>query len=88
MFAVGFVSLFIERPRQEHLAAVEHILCYIVDTVGYGLVYPKRCNTDSRLTGYTLIGYTNIDLGGDIDERRSTDDIIFSLGDMPMSWQS
>lgn len=62
-FAVGHVSRFMEKPRQEHLAAVKHILRYIARTVDYGIVYPKCCNTDIKLTGYTLTGYTDSDLG-------------------------
>ena len=32
-------------------------------------------------------GYTDNDLGGDVDERRSTGGgVIFFLGDMPVSW--
>jgi hypothetical protein len=58
-FAVGYVSRFMEKPRQEHLAAVKHILRYIAGTVDYGIIYPKRCNTDIKLTGYTLTGYTD-----------------------------
>jgi hypothetical protein len=87
-FAVGYVSGFMEKPRQEHLAAVKHILRYIAGTVDYGIIYPKRCNTDIKLTGYSLTGYTDSDLGGDVDERRSTGGVMFFLGDMPVSWQS
>lgn len=32
-FAVGFVSYFMERPRQEHLASITHIMRYTIDTV-------------------------------------------------------
>ena len=60
---VGYVSRFMEKLRQEHLNTVKHILLYISGTVDYDIVYPKRCNTDIKLTGYTLTGYTNRDLG-------------------------
>jgi hypothetical protein len=40
-FAVGYVSRFMEKPRQEHLVTVKHLLCYIAGTVDYGLVYPN-----------------------------------------------
>ncbi|KAI4370868.1 hypothetical protein MLD38_019168 [Melastoma candidum] len=79
-YAVGYVSRFMETPRQEHLAAVKHILHYIAGTINYGLFYSKL--------GNTLTGYSDSDLGGDIDERRSTGGVIFFLGEMPVSWQS
>jgi hypothetical protein len=82
-FAVGYVSRFMEKPRQEHLAAVKHLLRYIAGTVDYGIVYPKLLNGDNRLTGYS-----DSDWGGDADERRSTAGVIFFLGHMPVTWQS
>ncbi|KAK8455568.1 hypothetical protein SEVIR_4G141001v4 [Setaria viridis] len=82
-FAVGYVSRFMEKPRQEHLAAVKHLLRYIAGTIDYGLVYPKLTKGDSR-----LIGYSDSDLGGDVDERKSTAGVIFFLGGMVISWSS
>jgi hypothetical protein len=88
MFAVGYVSRFMEKPKQDHYAAVKHILRYIAGTINYGLRYSKLGCPDSKLMGYSLTGYTDSDLGGDVDERRSTGGVIFFLGDMPVSWQS
>jgi hypothetical protein len=82
-FAVGYVSRFMEKPRQEHLAAVKHLLRYIAGTVDYGLVYPKFTKGNNR-----LIGYSDSDLGGDVDERKSTAGVIFFLGEMVISWSS
>ena len=56
-FVVGYVSRFMEKPRQEHLAAVKHLLCYIVGTVDYGIVYHKFTK------GNKLTGYSDSDLG-------------------------
>ena len=82
-FAVGYVSRFMEKPRQEHLVAVKHLLRYIAGTVDFGLVYPKLQNGDNRLTGYS-----DSDWGGDADEWRSTVGVIFFLGRLPVTWQS
>jgi hypothetical protein len=82
-FAMGYVSRFMERPRQEHLAAVKHLLRYIAGTVEFGIVYPKLSNGDNQLTGYS-----DSDFGGDADDRKSTTGVIFFMGDMPISWQS
>ena len=32
-FAVGYLSRFMEVPRQEHMAAVKRVLCYVVGTM-------------------------------------------------------
>ena len=82
-FAVGMVSRFMEKPRQEHLAAVKHLLRYIAGTVEYGLVYPKLSGVDNSLTGYS-----DSDLGGDVDDRKSTSGIIYFLGTKAVAWQS
>ncbi|XP_039827389.1 secreted RxLR effector protein 161-like [Panicum virgatum] len=82
-FAVGYVSRFMEKPRQEHLVAVKHLLRYIAGTTEYGLVYPKLSSGDNN-----LIGYSDSDMGGDIDERKCTTGVLFFLGEMPVTWQS
>ena len=82
-FAVGYVSRFMEKPRQEHMVAVKHILRYIAGTIDYGIVYPKLQSGDNRLTGYS-----DSDWGGDADEQRSTAGMIFFLGRLPVTWQS
>jgi hypothetical protein len=40
-FTVGFVSRFMEKPRQEHMAAVKHVLRYIAGTIEFDIIYPK-----------------------------------------------
>jgi len=82
-FAVGYVSRFMEKPQQEHLVAVKHLLRYIAGMVDYGIVYSKLLSGDTR-----LMGYSDSDWGGDADERRSTAGVIFFLGRLPVTWQS
>jgi hypothetical protein len=82
-FAVGFVSRFMEKPRQEHMAAVKHLLRYIAGTIEFGIIYPKLSGGDN-----SLIGYRDSDLGGDTDDRKSTTGIIFFLGQKAVAWQS
>ena len=72
-----------ERPQQEHMAAVKHLLRYIAGTIDYGLLYSKHGNGELH-----LCGYSDSDLGGDVDDRKSTTGMIFFLGNMPVSWQS
>jgi len=72
-----------EKPRQEHMAAVKHLLRYIAGTADFGLVYPKLSGIDNSLTGYS-----DSDLGGDVNDRKSTTGIIFFLGTKAVAWQS
>ncbi|XP_034601376.1 secreted RxLR effector protein 161-like [Setaria viridis] len=82
-FAVGFLSQFMEKPHEEHLAAVKRVLRYVAGTRGYGLRYVQR--EDQALK---LIGYSDADLAGDIDQLKSTSGIVFFLGNNPITWQS
>ncbi|WVZ92507.1 hypothetical protein U9M48_038564 [Paspalum notatum var. saurae] len=66
-FAVGYVSRFMEDPREDHLAAVKHLLRYVAGTVDYGVVYPRHNGGKPK-----LIGYSDSDMAGDIDGRKCT----------------
>ena len=51
-------------------------------TLDYGCRY-------TRLNGGTrLIGYSDSDMAGDVDTRKSTSGVLFFLGWSPESWQS
>jgi hypothetical protein len=49
--------------------------------VNYGFQYGKE-------EEWKLFGYSDSDLAGDVDTRKSTSGIIFFLGYSPVSWQS
>jgi hypothetical protein len=80
-FSVGYVSRFMERPTTEHLVAVNRVLRYIAGTLHYGCHYQRR-------RGALLEGYSDSDLAGDIDTRKSTSGILFFLGSSIITWQS
>jgi hypothetical protein len=56
-----------EEPHEEHMAAVKHVLRYISRTRTCGVFYPRKKEGSSR-----LLGYTDSDLVGDLDSRKST----------------
>lgn len=73
-FSVGFLSRFMESPRHDHKVALKRVLRYLSATAGYGLQYSRGRGS------LKLIGYSDSDLAGDIDDRRSTTGAIFFLG--------
>ncbi|XBI71622.1 hypothetical protein VPH35_065793 [Triticum aestivum] len=81
-YAVGYVSRFMEAPTSEHWAAVKQLLRYIAGTRQLGCRYARQEH------GAELVGYSDSDLGGDLDDRKSTSGTIFFLGGSPVSWQS
>ncbi|WVZ48804.1 LOW QUALITY PROTEIN: hypothetical protein U9M48_000211 [Paspalum notatum var. saurae] len=76
-FAVGMVSRFMESPTTEHMSVVKHLLRYIARTVHYGLIYSRQEG------GLTLLGYSDSDMAGDVDGRRSTSGVLFCFGRSP-----
>lgn len=82
-FAVGYVSRFMEKPQEEHLVAVKQILRYIAGTADEGVFYLRR-----RGGKTTLEGFSDSDLAGCLDRRKSTSGVLFFLGESPISWQS
>ena len=79
-FAIGFMSRFQSNPGQKHWYAVKRILAYLKGTVDYSLCYQGG---DLR-----LVGYTDSNWGGDLDERKSTSGYAFLLSRGAISWCS
>lgn len=65
-FSVGIVSRYMERPTTLHLSEFKRILSYIKGTVQYGLIYAQNSGNNM------VMGFSNSDLGGIIDDRKST----------------
>ena len=79
-YAVGLVSRYQSNPGYKHWNAVKRILAYLRVTTDYALCYQGG---DMR-----LVGYTDADWGGDIDERKSTSGYAFLLSRGAISWSS
>ncbi|XP_039006133.1 secreted RxLR effector protein 161-like [Hibiscus syriacus] len=81
IYAVGLVSRFMEHPKQDHWSAAKRILRYVKGTTGYGLFYTHSENSK-------LVGYSDSDYGGDLDDRKSTTGYLFHIGSAVFSWSS
>lgn len=81
-YAVGIVSRYMERPTTLHYGAVKRILRYIKGTLEYGLVYTKGAGN------YLLFAYSDSDLTGNIEDRRSTGGMVFYLDESLITWVS
>uniref|UniRef100_A0A8R7U4Q1 Reverse transcriptase Ty1/copia-type domain-containing protein n=1 Tax=Triticum urartu TaxID=4572 RepID=A0A8R7U4Q1_TRIUA len=80
--AVGVRSRYMEAPSTRHWTAVKQILRYIRGTLHYGCSYMKGSGAPS------LVGFSNSDHGGDVDDRKSTSGVVFFLGGSVVTWTS
>ena len=80
-FNVGVYARFQEAPKESHLTAIKRIIRYINGTSDYGIWYSRDSNE-------CLAGYSNADWAGFIDDRKSTSDGCFYLGNNLVSWMS
>ena len=83
-YFVGYVSKFMETPKEEHVVAVKHILRYVAETKGWDMRY---C-TGRGKEKLDLVGYSDSDVAGDVDDRKSTYGMIYFLLGGTICWQS
>ena len=100
-FAVGYVSRFMEDPREDHWTAMKRLLRYVKGTLDQAIIFPKSGGKGGlRLTVFSeappkakegepeLTVFSDADMAGDIDGRRSTSGVLVFLGVAPIAWQS
>ena len=68
--AVGVVSQFISEPSKLHFTTTKHILRYVKRTKDYGIKYKMEKDN-------SLLGYTDSNWAGSIDDRKSTSGYFF-----------
>ncbi|KAJ0468434.1 putative RNA-directed DNA polymerase [Helianthus annuus] len=80
-FAVGVVSRYMHKPSVHHMGAAKRILRYIAGTMNMGLWY-------ERGEQVVLVGYTDSDWAGSIDDRKIISASVFSVGSAAVTWSS
>ncbi|XP_038985581.1 secreted RxLR effector protein 161-like [Phoenix dactylifera] len=81
LFGVGLVSRYMKAPTSSYLKVAKRILRYIKGTLNYGLFY-------SFVDNFTLVGYSDSDWAGDVDERKGTTRYVFFMGSVAFTWSS
>lgn len=78
-FAIGVLSRFSNKPRENHWKAGMRVLKYIKGTIRYGITYRG---------GDTLTGFCDSDWAGDIHNKKSVSGYCFMLDPGVISWIS
>ncbi|KAF2308357.1 hypothetical protein GH714_000231 [Hevea brasiliensis] len=79
LYGVGLISQYMEALTTIHMKAAKRILHYVKGTMDYGLFYSASNN-------FRLVGYSDSDWGGDIDDRKSTTGFLFFIGEAAFTW--
>ncbi|WVY90442.1 hypothetical protein V8G54_035956 [Vigna mungo] len=79
-YAVGVVSRFLSNPGKEHWEAVKWILRYLRGSAKRSLCFG---NGDLK-----LIGYSDSDMAGNVDSRKSTSVYLITFAGGAVSWKS
>ncbi|GKD57975.1 retrovirus-related pol polyprotein from transposon TNT 1-94, partial [Tanacetum coccineum] len=77
--ALCYCARYQARPTEKHLKEVKKIFRYLRGTINMGLWYPKD-------SGFKLTAFSDADLAGCFDTRKSTSGGIQFLGDKLVSW--
>jgi hypothetical protein len=80
-FSVSVLSQFMEKPHESHWNATKEVLRYLKGTLDYGIKYIDASDVE-------LIGYSDSDWVGNLDDRRSTTGYVFNIGSRVVSWSS
>ena len=81
LYAVGYVSKFMESPTEVHLQAAKRILRYLKGTLNMCLSYEASQE-------FKLLGYSDSDWARDVDDRKSTTGFVFFMGETAFTWSS
>uniref|UniRef100_A0A2N9EI16 Integrase catalytic domain-containing protein n=1 Tax=Fagus sylvatica TaxID=28930 RepID=A0A2N9EI16_FAGSY len=79
--SVSLISRFMNQPSKLHYATAKRILRYLQGTKKLGILYKKENDNN-------LVGFTDSDWVGSLDDRKSTSGYIFCLGSKVIAWSS
>ena len=80
-YAVSTIAKFCHQPTELHMTAAKRVLRYLKQTRDLNLTYVKE-------SPEAIIGYSNADWAGDVQDRLSTSGNMFLLGGGAITWSS
>ncbi|XP_031275882.1 secreted RxLR effector protein 161-like [Pistacia vera] len=81
MYATSLLSRFISKPTKTHFKTAKRVLSYVKESTDYGVWF-------KRSEDFSLVGYSNSDWAGSIDDIRSTSGFTFFLNHGAICWLS
>ncbi|PHU13601.1 hypothetical protein BC332_14806 [Capsicum chinense] len=81
MFSLSMLSRYMYNPTKQHLGSTKRVLHYVAGIIDFKIWY-------SKIADFSLIGYSDSDWAGSMDNRKSTSGNVLSLGSEVISWSS
>nr|CAN75946.1 hypothetical protein VITISV_012979 [Vitis vinifera] len=81
-YALSVMSQYMHNPGEQHMNAVMHILRYLKNASGKGILFAKNVDHQS------IEVYTDADWAGAVDDRRSTSGYFTFVGGNLVTWKS
>ena len=72
IYAISLINRYMECPTEAHLLAAKRIFRYLKGTADYGILYKRDSNS-------VMIGFSDSDYAGCLDDRKSTSRLVFML---------
>ena len=79
--AVGVFSRFMHNPDRSHWNAVKHVFRYLASTKDHDILFGPNSTSG-------VVGYTDLDFAGCVDNQKSTIRYCFKFGNGAISWKS
>ncbi|XP_066324565.1 secreted RxLR effector protein 161-like [Miscanthus floridulus] len=99
-FAVGYVSHFMEDPREDHWMAMKRLLRYIKGMLDQAIIFSKsggkgglwltvfsEAPSKAKEGELKLTVFSDADMASDIDGRWSTSGVLVFFGAVPIAWK-
>ena len=80
-YSVGVCGRYQANPKESHMISLKRIIKYVKIIANFGVSYSKDTNG-------VLTGYFDIDWAGNADDRKSTSEGCFYVGNNLVSWMS
>eukprot|EP00253_Pinus_taeda_P008167 PITA_08167 len=78
-FVVGLISRFMQSPHESHWKLAKRIIHCVRGIVQFGIHYSAEASP-------LLVGFTDSNWVGDLDDRKSTAAYVFTLVSRPITW--
>eukprot|EP00253_Pinus_taeda_P029850 PITA_29850 len=78
-YSVSVLSQFMSTPFESHWVGAKSVLRYLCGTVNYGILY-------THTSDVTLVGFSDSDWVGNLDDQRSITSYTFSIGSGIIAW--